>query len=97
LISHADRSKNPDKRWMAVAVLHTNHRWLVCELSKISESSSLFVQLNSHQPKLGCILSGFDFPIGVPSNYAAKAGISDLFNHFAFIWARGMGSFIHPC
>jgi len=76
LISHADWSKNPDKRWLSVAVMQPNHRWLVCELSKVSELSSLFLQNRSHLPELGCILSGFDFSIGVPSNYAAKAGIT---------------------
>jgi hypothetical protein len=78
LISHSDWSKNHEKRWMAVAVLQANQRWLVCELSRVSDSSGLFLYLKSRRLKPGCILSGFDFPIGVPYSYALLAGITDF-------------------
>jgi hypothetical protein len=78
LISHADWSKKPEKRWIAIAVLQTSHRWLVCELSQVSDPSSLFLDLKSHQLKPGYILSGFDFPIGIPFNFPLKAGITDF-------------------
>jgi len=78
LVSHADWSKNPSKRWMAIAVMQDNHRWLVCELSKVCEPSNLFIYLKSRLLKSGCIMAGFDFPIGIPFSYASKAGITDF-------------------
>jgi hypothetical protein len=78
LISHADLSKSPHKCWMAFAVLQANRRWLVCELFNVTQLSSLFSHLKSRLLQPGCILSGFDFPIGLPADYAEKAGITDL-------------------
>jgi hypothetical protein len=63
---------------MAVAALQTNLHWSVCELSNVSELSNLFLQLKSLQLKPGCILAGFDFPIGLPLSYASAAGITDF-------------------
>jgi hypothetical protein len=63
---------------MAVAALQTNLHWSVCELSNVSELSNLFLQLKSLQLNPGCILAGFDFPIGLPLSYASAAGITDF-------------------
>jgi hypothetical protein len=38
----------------------------------------LFLHIKSRLLKPGCILAGFDFPIGIPSYYASKAGITDF-------------------
>jgi hypothetical protein len=50
---------------------------MICELSRVSDPSSLFLQVKPHLHKFGCILIGFDFPIGIPSSYASNVGITD--------------------
>ena len=96
VISHADWSKNPDKRWIAIAVMQADQRWLVCELSKACEPSSLFLYLKSHLRKPGCIMAGFDFPIGIPSTYASKAGVTDFLSALALFGHNEWGQFYTP-
>ncbi len=78
VISHADWSKDPAKRWAAVAILQADHHWLLGDLINVSDPSHFFKQLISLQATPGCILAGFDFPIGLPSVYAARVGISSF-------------------
>ncbi len=78
LIAHADWSKNPSKRWMAVALWSNDRRWTVIELSPVLHAPDLFSHLRSRQLTPGCILAGFDFPIGLPSHFAEKAGITNF-------------------
>ncbi len=78
LVAHADWSKNASKRWLAVAVLPVDRRWTVIELSPVLNVPDLFHHLRSLQPAPGCILAGFDFPIGFPSHYAQKTGITNF-------------------
>jgi hypothetical protein len=78
LIAHADWSKAPAKRWVAYAVLQPDSHWLVGDLFTPKDTSLLFPQLKSFLVQPGCILTGFDFPIGLPSAYASIAGISDF-------------------
>ncbi len=78
VISHADWSVNPVKRWVAVAVLQTDLRWSLCELSNVRSPSMFFSHLQFLRVMPGCTLSGFDFPIGLPYSYAHKARISDF-------------------
>ncbi len=96
LIAHADWSKNPDKRWMAIAVMQADRRWLVCELSKVHEPSSLFLVLKSHQIEPSCIMVGFDFPIGIPYSYAYKAGIIDFLATLALFEHNEWDQFYTP-
>jgi hypothetical protein len=78
LVSHADWSVNPAKRWAAVARREPTGRWSFCELINVSHPSTLFSHLKSLQITPGCILSGFDFPIGLPYYYAIKTGVSNF-------------------
>lgn len=78
LIVHADWSKNPGKRWAAYASLQSNHRWKICELSNIHKLSNYFHKLKLRAPQAGCVIAGFDFPIGFPFAYAVITGISDF-------------------
>jgi hypothetical protein len=55
-----------------------NHHWYVHQPTSVDNPSSLFKYLISQLPHPGCILSGFDFPIGLPYNYALKAGVTDF-------------------
>lgn len=61
-----------------MAIRQNNHHWHVHHLINVSDSSSLFSNLISYLPKPGCILAGFDFPIGLPYSYARKAGLPDF-------------------
>ncbi len=76
---------------MALAVLQADHHWLVSELIRVARPSNLFSLLKSRVVQPGCILSGFDFPIGIPSAYALKSKITDflsvlpIFSHAAWV------------
>ncbi len=96
LISHADWSKDPGKRWMATAVLQANHRWSVCDLEQIIQPSKLLSNLKSRLPEPGCILSGFDFPIGIPLGYAEKAGLTDFIAALQCFGRSGWERFYFP-
>ncbi len=96
LISHADWSVNPAKRWVAVAVLQSSGRWLFCELSNVVDPSILFSHLKSLKSKPGCILSGFDFPIGVPYSYALKTGITDFLSFLPLLGQAEWAKFFLP-
>jgi hypothetical protein len=84
LVAHSDWSKDPAKRWMARAVKRPTGQWYLTDLEKIVQPSQLFshIQLNILEP--GCILAGFDFPIGLPSAYALKAGVMDFLSALPF-------------
>ena len=81
---------------MAIAILQANHRWLVCEPLKVCDPSSLFLYLKSHQLIPGCIMAGFDFPIGIPLTYAAKAGITDFLTTLALFGHNEWDQFYTP-
>jgi hypothetical protein len=78
LIAHSDWSKEPSKRWMGFACKHSDQRWYISDLVKIDLPPQLFSFLSSKKILPGCILAGFDFPIGLPSAYALKIGITDF-------------------
>ncbi len=63
---------------MALALLQPNGKWQISQLINIAEPAGLFQWLKSHLHRPGCIIVGFDFPIGLPMAYAKKAG----FTHF---------------
>jgi hypothetical protein len=96
LVSHADWSINPAKRWVAVAVLQPGGRWLICELSNVPDPSRLFFHLKSLQLLPGCILSGFDFPIGLPYQYALKTGITSFLAAVPLLGKNGWRKFYFP-
>jgi hypothetical protein len=96
LIAHADWSVNPAKRWVAVAVLRPDKTWSFCELSNVSDPSTLFSHLQSLQIMPGCILSGFDFPIGLPYTYALKVGITDFLSTLPLLGHTNWDKFYLP-
>jgi hypothetical protein len=57
---------------------------------------SLFLDLKSLIIEPGCILSGFDFPIGIPYAYAAKVGISDFLSVLPLFGQREWANFYIP-
>ena len=81
---------------MAIAIMQSDHRWLACELTKVCEPSNLFSYLRSHLRKPGCIMAGFDFPIGIPSSYASMAGITDFLATLALFGYNEWDQFYTP-
>ncbi len=96
LIAHADWSINPTKRWVAIAVRQTKGPWLINELSNVPDPSILFSNLKSLQLLPGCIISGFDFPIGLPYAYAFKSGITDFLTTLPRLGQLGWEKFYLP-
>jgi hypothetical protein len=78
LVAHADWSKNPVKRWVAVAILQSNHHWRLCAPIKVEDPGVLVSRLQSQQVIPGCLLAGFDFPIGLPFRFAQETGLADF-------------------
>jgi len=66
LVIHCDWSTSPRKRWASTAA-YINGRYL------LSRPYNVAGTLNAmRQTVHGCVLAGFDFPIGLPWHYAAK-------------------------
>ena len=77
VVAHCDWSKDPKKRWMAVAV-QNNDRWALGNPEPVVEASKLFQKLDIQRQEDGAILVGFDFPIGIPARYGALTGFPDF-------------------
>jgi SAM-dependent methyltransferase len=65
---------HPKKRWIAVATL-AGSCYTLHPPQLVGDAATLFVRLSARAGKNACVLAGFDFPIGVPIRYAARAGI----------------------
>lgn len=61
-----------------MAILQESHRWHVYPPAQTFDPATFFSNLRSRLGKSGCILAGFDFPIGLPYQYAAKTGLNDF-------------------
>ncbi len=72
-VIYADWSANPRKRWMAEAVLGEDGRYMASAPQWIKDAGLFALTLLTSAA--GCMLVGFDFPIGVPLEYARKVGI----------------------
>lgn len=77
LIAHADWSKDPDKRWYAVAVLGRDGKYQVEAPEEVDCLTTYFDRLRERADG-GVVLAGFDFPIGLPIAYAEQAKIKDF-------------------
>jgi hypothetical protein len=75
IIVHADWGTNPKKRVSAAARRLPDGRYRVEAPETVGRSGSWRQRLNVPTDELGPVLVGFDFPIGVPGSYAARAGI----------------------
>lgn len=75
IIAHADWSTDPCKRWIALA--HRDGTGYAVDTSRrVGDTFSLLTNLAAQAGDNGAVLAGFDFPIGLPRAYAARAGIS---------------------
>jgi len=84
----ADWSVDARKRWMVRAELTSQGRYVVFSPEPVGEISTLIARIEQCLPRNGTALLGFDFPIGLPRQYAEKVGIST--------WRRGLELFGGP-
>jgi len=74
LVAHADWSKDPKKRWLAIGSLAgTSYR--LSAPQRVGDVPSLLRRLNERAGG-GTLVVGFDFPIGLPSIFAKYAQIT---------------------
>ncbi len=77
LVISADWSKNDSKRWMARAELQPDgNSYRVFPPEPVGQIDNLFDRLIDQSNPQTTILMGLDFPIGLPRNYAAAAGLA---------------------
>jgi hypothetical protein len=77
LVVQADWSINPGKRWMAIPELTGDH-YLVQPTELVGDLSNFLNRMVIWAGTGGCVLIGFDYPIGLPYTYAQLAGISNF-------------------
>src|SRR5262245_38915207 len=78
LIIAADWSKNDDKRWMVRAELIDNEIYVVAAPEPVGNIETLFSRIENQVSGDSSVLMGFDFPIGVPGDYASRGGFSEF-------------------
>ena len=78
LVAHADWGTHPKKRWMAQAVLRPDSHYTACAPELVGEPGILVERLVAQAGPRGCVLLGFDFPIGLPARYAERTRIRDF-------------------
>lgn len=88
LVAHADWSTSPTKRWIAHARRLNDSRYYLESPQPVPASAGLLSDLRSSIGERACLLIGFDFPIGLPLTYAARAGIDDF---LSFLRQAGRG------
>lgn len=77
IIVHADWGSNPKKRWMCVARRGAGSRFTVGAPELVGDLETFWDRLEQRADGGGQLV-GFDFPIGLPAEYARIAGISDF-------------------
>ena len=75
LIVHADWSTYPKKRWMCLASFQKGQSYTVEAPEQAGNLTDFFHRLMVRADN-GSVVVGFDFPIGLPQEYAELAGIS---------------------
>ncbi len=78
LLIAADWSVNAQKRWMAIAKRGENGKYAVHQMQRVGDLGTLLTRVGRWTPDGGTALLGFDFPIGLPRQYAEKAGITSF-------------------
>ena len=85
-VVHADWSKSPRKRWVAVASRGVRGQWLARGPVRATAGTDLLAAVHADDAPRPVVI-GFDFPIGIPHAYAAAADIAS-FPH----WLTGLGA-----
>ncbi len=74
-IAHSDWGIDHAKRWACYARKCADGSYWVGDPTPVGDVEGLFSRLRAEAPT-GPILAGFDFPIGLPRQYSAMAGIT---------------------
>jgi hypothetical protein len=77
-VIHADWGVNPAKRIAAVARPALDGGWQVGPTYPVGRTGSCLERLGFDGRRIGNVLVGFDFPIGLPSAYASAASIDSF-------------------
>lgn len=78
VVAHADWSIDPAKRWVASAVLSADGRYRAMAPELVGPLPSFLDRLTVRAGSAGTVFLGFDFPLGLPARYAARADIDDF-------------------
>lgn len=78
LVAHADWGTNPNKRWIAVGLPADGGGWSVEAPTPVWEPGTLLNRLRDVAGTDSAVLVGFDFPIGIPTSFAERCGISSF-------------------
>ncbi len=76
LIFHVDWSSQPSKRWLAWGRRVSSGGYEIYSPLPVQTGEKLWTLVQTLLPPDGCALVGFDFPIGLPLEYAQKIGCS---------------------
>mgnify|MGYP006436861907 CR=1 FL=1 len=77
IVVHADWGSNPEKRWMCVAKLASDHSFFVESPELVGNLDDFWESIHTRTGSVHALV-GFDFPIGLPRDYAQVAGIRDF-------------------
>jgi hypothetical protein len=88
LMVHCDWGAAPEKRWHAKALLQGDSLYRISKPELVGDLDSFLARVHEQAGKNGCTLVGFDFPIGLPPDYAKKARIRS-FKDFLLLAGRG--------
>lgn len=75
LVAHADWGSDPKKRWLCVAELEDGGAYRIRSPEPVGDAQTLLRRLKERAGE-GPVVAGFDFPIGVPSAWAERAGVN---------------------
>ena len=78
VVAHADWSIDSAKRWVAVALRDGTQGYRALPPRPVGEPSGFLDVLASLAGTEGSLFLGFDFPLGLPSSYAERAGIDEF-------------------
>jgi hypothetical protein len=78
VVSHADWSVDPRKRWLALATLDGQGGYRAAPPRPVGALPALLRNLAALAGSGGSVLLGVDFPLGLPAAYAARAGVGDF-------------------
>jgi hypothetical protein len=81
---------------VAIASRQPDQHWYVYRLISVNNTFKFFSFLLSLSSQPGCILSGFDFPIGLPYKYAEKVKITDFLSALPSFGYKQWNQFFIP-
>jgi hypothetical protein len=90
VVYHADWGTDPKKRWLCKAI-RVGDEYTAHAPALVGDHSGLLKRVKDEVGATGAAVVGFDFPIGIPSRYAASLGVADF---KAFLLQLGHNDFL---